>query len=114
MKLSSYMPFLFRVQGQLLLLQCLTEVGCFVEDHQLGGLVRLGELRDADLQAVKGPLEVDPPLPLHGVVQVPDVLHLVRLLHIFDLETERYKTCLNSTKGNCSLQILQIIPQTLA
>ena len=87
------MPFLFRVQDQLLLLQCLTEVCRFVQDHQLGGLVRLGELRHADLEAVEGPLEVDPPLPLHGVVQVPDVLHLVHFLHtILDLETERYNT----------------------
>ena len=77
-----FLPILFCTETYLFPLQNLTEVCCLLKNHQLGSLVGLCQLGDADLEAVEGALEVDPALPLHGVVKVADVLRLLILLAI--------------------------------
>ena len=75
---------------------------CLLKNHQLGSLVGLRQLGDADLEAVEGALEVDPALPLHGVVKVADVLRLLILLAILQRFFQNTffvllkKTCMNT------------------
>ena len=75
---------------------------CLLKNHQLGSLVGLRQLGDADLEAVEGALEVDPALPLHGVVEVADVIRLLIILAILQRFFQHTffallkKTCMNT------------------
>ena len=73
------LPLPHRLEGVHLGAEAAVVVPRRVENVELGHLVVLGDLGDNRLQLVEGILHLYPPLPLHGVVELPLLLKLSML-----------------------------------